>query len=450
MSKIQSYDALARDVAMEINLGGFRLDKEDLAAVLEGMSRKNLDTLRERVLYHSKDFFGLPFDCNNYERLAEFSSFAERECDEWFKGIRSQEDLGLEKASGSLADEVFNEDRGKYFLFSCGAVRRCTKATRSIEWGDDGLKYVMEVPENKVPKALASLLLSSAGENRMKGREVDFVTYFSLPEGRVDKLRDVNNEGHLEFVLEDGKSVSFNDIVIDFMDLIIPVLQDELDEQRCRLYNKKIASDNRKELFIRKADMLIDSFGKRVASDFLYDQIELHPFDSSSGEKMFVRRSTYYPLQKKTYYVVFIKPEGGSVVSNLDILTPTESSFCIEAMDREMELQTKRQAFCDGIHLENGPKVFVPTLEIPDGTVTVQDIFLSQDGDLMVSGLPGGAKDSKSVTFPMSWLTDKGIDAVKRSTDLAVSRLLAEQYPRPDLGTKKSADKSAKIVRGIE
>lgn len=442
-----SYDTLARDVAMEICLGGFRFDEEDLSALLEGMSRKDLDRIRERVLYHCPDFSPVPFRTGNND----YTAFAERESHRWFDGIRSQEDLGLSKPNAVIGDEPFYEDRGKYFLFDGGAVRCCTKATRTVEWGPDGLNFIFEIPFDKVPRAIASLLLSSAGERRMRGQEVDFITYFSLPEGRVDKLRD-RGDGKLEFVLDGGDSMPFQAVVQDEPERIIGLLQDELDEQRCRLYNEKASVQNRKELFRSKADILFDSFGQRIVKDFMYDRVELHPVDLPNGTHRYLERDVndLADNKDKAYYVYNVVDGGGCVQTNINLLSQKELESLISDMDNEMELRTRENALVSGIDIENGPSVVVPMTDIPEGTVVVKSVFLSDDGELMCSGLPGGRADARPVSFPMDWLSDKGVAVVKEFTDAKVRSLLSE-YPRPELAKEKAVRKSGKASsRGID
>lgn len=127
---------LARDVAMEILLGGFRLDEEDFAMALGRVTRLELKLFENCMRYHAVDFGYMPEGGNA-------KVFFEKELDVWTTKVQFSEDCSVRDAFRFLKSL---EDRGKWFKVQDG-FRKCTEDSviSMVSFGRDVLDAGGEV-----------------------------------------------------------------------------------------------------------------------------------------------------------------------------------------------------------------------------------------------------------------------------------------------------------------
>lgn len=442
--KTFSLDVLARDVAFEICLGGDRFGPDDLALMLEGITITDLETFRKRVVYHAGDFgYGVPF---GEARDQQLRIFVEKESISWCSYVKTAESLGFDTTSRKSWFEglTLNEDRGKYFLFTGGYVRRCEKATREVAWGEaaTGSSLVMELPKEKVPKAICSLILCNYGKNTMSGRECTCVGYMNIPEGRVNKIVE-QGEGNLTFVLETGETMDVRKVFERHPDATISALMDELDEQACYAFNLRREASNKKEELRNKANILINRFGGRVKVDFLYDEVMLHPLQRNNGEQMYLRRQVndLAPAGSLGLFLYRKTASGGAVMTNLDRLDSKEVLSLISVLDCEMAIRQDVDDVRYGIDFENGPKVFVPMEGAKSATFIVDSVFLTPGGEIALSVRQDGIENAPQRNVPFVYLTDRGVEAVCKATEEVMRRNMNLDKVQKEEKTEKKPKK---------
>lgn len=431
-----NYDVIARDLAFEIHLGGDRFDAEDLHEVLRGIPQKDLDTFRSRVLYHAKDF--VPDE-------PRFHAFAERQVDSWLSGVETAEMLGRKVRGSWFRPEDFHEDRGKNFLMDDGSVRRCEKATAESAWGPKVREHVLrEMTDREVVEYNADWLLSTYGKERDGVKEYDFISPCFVPEGRVCSMTK-DGDGvtlRIESDALGSVSMSLKDFYSDWPAMAAGALAYEIDE---RIYRDvQEASIRRQDVsdFKVKAGELIDKEGVRVASDFLYDEVELA---SSAKGRIVVRRDVDDSSDHHQFYVFVETPEGRTMTRVSEDVDAGLLSRVSALMDERLaalvpveSMESGMVVSDDRVYFSDGPVVSVPLFEdeaaLPS-RMKVRSIYSDAEGDVIVDGLLVGMEEKGIQAFWLSSLPDKSVKAVREASDRALA-LFEKHEPAAQLGKK--------------
>lgn len=431
-----NYDVIARDLAFEIHLGGDRFDAEDLHEVLRGIPQKDLDTFRSRVLYHAKDF--VPDE-------PRFHAFAERQVDSWLSGVETAEMLGRKVRESWFRPGTLHKDRGKNFLMDDGSVRRCEKATAESAWGPKVREHVLkEMTDRDVVEYNADWLLSTYGKERDGVKEYDFISPCFVPEGRVCSMTK-DGDGITLRIDSDALgsvSMSLKDFYSDWPAMAFGALAYEVDERVYR--DVQEASIRRQDVsdFKAKAGELIDKEGVRVASDFLYDEVELA---SSAKGRIVVRRDVDDLSDHHQFYVFVETPEGRTttrVSEDVDAgLLSRVSSLMDERLAALAPVETMESGMVvsdDRVYFSDGPVVSVPLFEdeaaLPS-RMKVRSVYSDNDGDVIVDGLLVGMEEKGIQAFWLSSLPDKSVKAVREASDRALA-LFEKHEPAAQLGKK--------------
>lgn len=432
-----NYDVIARDLAFEIHLGGDRFDAEDLHEVLRGIPQKDLDTFRSRVLYHAKDF--VPDE-------PRFHAFAERMVDSWLSGVETAEMLGRKVRESWFRPETLHEDRGKNFLMDDCSVRRCEKATAESAWGPKVREHVLkEMTDREVVEYNADWLLSTYGKERDGVKEYDFISPCFVPEGRVCSMTK-DGDGftlRLDSDALGSVSMSLKDFYSDWPAMAFGAMAYEVDERVYR--DVQEASIRRQDVsdFKAKAGELIDKEGVRVASDFLYDEVELV---SNGKGRIVVRRDVDDLSDRHRFYIFTESPSGVRAVTSVseDVdagLLSRVSALMDErlaALDPVESMESGMLVSDDRVYFSDGPVVSVPLFEdeaaLPS-RMKVRSIYTGDDGGLMVDGLLVGMEGKGVQVFSLSSMSDKSVKAVREASDSALA-LFEKREPAVQLGRK--------------
>lgn len=182
--KMNDVDRLARDVAFEIILGGDRFDPSDVAQQLDGLSRPELGLFKKRVEYHAVDF--APEEMRTPD-------FVGRMIEAWTKDVRLSDGTGIREAFSAAYNR---QERGLWFRFDDGSVRRCDRAVTDAMWRGGELARMDPKPLSAAEAACikADALISRYGtEVRRDGwyEEVSLDSFSMNPDGdRVSVMRD--------------------------------------------------------------------------------------------------------------------------------------------------------------------------------------------------------------------------------------------------------------------
>ena len=431
-----NYDAIARDLAFEIHLGGDRFDAEDLHEVLRGIPQKDLDVFRSRVLYHAKDF--VPDE-------PRFHAFAERQVDSWLSGAETAEMLGRKVRESWFRPEDFHEDRGKNFLLDDGSVRRCEKATAESEWGPKVREHILrEMTDREVFEHNADWLLSSYGKQRNGVIEYDFVSPCFVPEGRVSSMKKDGDAIVLSVVSDALGTISMplKDFYSDWPAMAAGALAYEVDERVYR--DVQEASIRRQDVldFKAKAGELIDREGVRVALDFLYDEVEL---TSSAKGRIAIRRDVDDLSDHHQFFIFVETPEGrtmtrvsedadAGLLSRVSALMD-ERLFASVSVDSALSLHSDRVVFSDG------PVVSVPFFAddaASPSRMKVRSIYSDDEGEVIVDGKLVGMEEKGYQSFWLSSLPDKSVKVLRESLDGSLA-LFEKREPAAQLGKKAAA-----------
>ena len=235
--KMNSVDSMARDIAMECILGGDRFDPQDVADMLGPVSRTEAELLKKRIAYHAEDFAPPEF------RPKEF---LDKEIAAWTGALSVREDdFSIRPAYSEM---TAREDRGKWFRFSDGKIRRCEKAVASAMWPERSLGSE-NLPERisslEAAEYKADALISSYGseiERDDKYEYMDVKSYGSSAEGSFMKIYrnvDILAEHPLQhlFLLEsdhpEGKPiVTFDSLPDGELDRLCGILDTELSVRK--------------------------------------------------------------------------------------------------------------------------------------------------------------------------------------------------------------------------
>ena len=257
-------DILARDIAIEVNLGGFRLGPEDLADRLDGVNPADLDAFMKRVRYHSVDF--APAGRRNDP---QFLRWLDSHLGVWERSVRT---VG-ERQEGYVSPlSKLPEDRGRYFLFPDGEVRICGKATSDIAWGsrDKGDLPLVPLQDADVVTYYCNVLCDKFGKEQGP-KELRFLTdgFSERPLGHVVKV-EARGDGFVFVVDADGDLSRHGPEDFNRRKLI-SILEDELQAQR----ERKMTLEEFRNDVRSVANDLVDYAGQRTRKDSLYDEVEL-------------------------------------------------------------------------------------------------------------------------------------------------------------------------------
>lgn len=409
MRTVSVIDSLARDVAFEIQLGGDRFDASDLARVLEGIGKDDLEVFRSRVMLHSKDF--APSNPNN-ER------FVSKELDYWLSGVRTSESMG-KGPTDWFANENLSDDKGKYFLFYNGSVLKCEKATAQAMWGDEVKDIAKEMTTFEVAERYYDMLDEKDGF---------FVSYSGLPEGRIVSIG--KEYGEKGFHFEDGSFVSLDMAVRSHPSIVIDILESETEE---RLYREvALAQVRRQDVsdFRLKAGQLIDCAGERVMRDFLYDQAVVRSNESGT---VYVCRDVD-DLRDHSELGMSILVVSGKTRKLTSVTEDIDAGFLnkvSEAVDDRLKEVMTQNGFLLGngrVDFPDGPVVNmqyvdwdgrcftqmkVDSLQTDEaGLMVVVGRYVNQDGEL-----------GDQLTYPLSKLSDKSVWKIREATGSVLNLL---------------------------
>jgi len=147
-------DSVARNMAFELALGGDRFGPEDIQEMLGNFSLGELNLLRNRVIYHAVDF----------DPVGVSDGFIGRAFDSWGLSPTCPEPSRLGKDYLELSER---KDRGLWFRFNDGSLRKCRKAVREAMWGS-GVLSGLSSPDPLSPigaaKVMAGGLIDRYGE----------------------------------------------------------------------------------------------------------------------------------------------------------------------------------------------------------------------------------------------------------------------------------------------
>ena len=418
-----SLDSLARDVAFEIELGGDRLEPADLREMLNGISRAKLDLFRRRVEYHAVDFYPpLPFP--GAEADAQNAAFVRKYLDMWTDGVVTAEDLGVQlEASPFLVAP--REDRGVFFLFPDGDVRRCTKATREAMWPkEDAL--VMEHLKPLPAEQAVEVLVGNLRRQFAPDRDSLLLAFpFDVPDGSGRCVGISFGKEGFSFVGGDGSKVDVR--ALDDAALA-DILIREVEEHRCLEQNRFLEKGSMLGYLRARVDALLDRFGERVMLDFPYDVVVVGDRESDgvavSPERIMRSVDDLNP-DRRSYAVVGPEGEPSARWAYFETLDYERATALLRRVDREMEYRISSELLLDGIRLENGPVVCVPFAATGERMLKVQSVFTYNGTDLLVSGLPDGCEDAPSRVMRLSSLSDNGVAAVRRATDMKMAEIMA-------------------------
>lgn len=130
---VTDFDLNARDIAFEVNLGGDRFDRDDVAALLDGVTPEQLTAFKRRVYYHSVDFAP--------DRGYSDERFLLKAVDSICSAVRTGDGLkGFPDMYALPCDrnKWFRRDDGRYFM--------CRKATRWANWTPEQLQRLGKDP----------------------------------------------------------------------------------------------------------------------------------------------------------------------------------------------------------------------------------------------------------------------------------------------------------------
>jgi len=432
-------DALARDVAMEINLGGFRLDPDDLADVLSGISRSDLDIFRSRVRYHSVDFAPA-----GREDDAHYLAWLEKSIDGFLSGVKPK-DNSESKGPGWFEGEKLYEDRGKYFLLMTGVIERCEKASRYAMWGTsaaDSLKPV-EVPSAKVNESLASLLLKRYGDGKDL---VSFMTESETPEGRIVGIYAVKDKAYLSLAVSpDGEAapkmknipVSSLDVEDGFGKCVYECFVQEMDVRRQADAAERLDTDSLRSEISSICHDLIDLHGYRVQADSLYDRFELEG-DADGKYRYFIDRKVddLADSEKLPLYLVYT-PESGNGLSR----TAFGSLDRKELDNLYRRIKKMRMLSLNGRFGMSVPLYAPVRVELFEGSTVMATRVASENGKLSVIGK--SEKTLRTVAVPLNMLKPGSVDRLCKATEsmLDATRPKIESLERTRAALKAELDR---------
>ena len=133
MFDLKNLDAVARDVAMEIQVGGDRFSPADICEMLSGMPERDRQTFRERVLLHCRDF--APY-------RPEYYNYAFKAVEPWIDAIETAESLGRKPEKFWFDGVELRDDKWLFLTFDDGSVEFCPKSDRRSVFPEERLSHV--------------------------------------------------------------------------------------------------------------------------------------------------------------------------------------------------------------------------------------------------------------------------------------------------------------------
>ena len=156
--KMNDVDRLARDVAFEIILGGDRFEPSDVAAHLDGISRPEMGLFKKRVEYHTVDF--APEEMRTPD-------FVGRMVEGWTQGVRLSDGAGIREAFSAAYNR---QERGLWFRFDDGSVRRCDRAVTDAMWNGEELARMDPKPLSAAEAAVGERRAALDEARAFKGK----------------------------------------------------------------------------------------------------------------------------------------------------------------------------------------------------------------------------------------------------------------------------------------
>lgn len=429
----KNLDAVARDIAIEIHLGGDRFGSEDIAAILEGIPRADLDMMRSRIHAHAEDYYP-PFSRYSKE---ESRKFTEDGIDHFFSAVRTAEDLGRQPGESWFKGVNLRNDRGKIFLLPDGTITECPRLTRESAWDGDGGKAV---EESSVDEALQSYI-SSVMLIHPK---------FRTPEDLVFMSGD--NTVSLEFKSSDRTwQVSQSDTENPLSPL-------QLFRAVKAHFDSKVKVEEEKFRSLRAmCDHLIDGYSHEVLRDFPLQEVELSCMSlDGCRAPFFLTRDIdeLTPVEERYLRVSGISesdPKGiRRKIIPFDMLSPDQVNTLRFSVERTLLSCMERSALTEGVKIEP----VVVTFEDIFGQshqMKANYIFDRQDGQgPMVCGFDPETKNPL-MNISVSSLSSKNIHDINRNVSVVMNNLLGEWIGKGhSAASKKSQEKPAKKVRGVE
>lgn len=418
-------DDFARDIAFEIQLGGDRFGPDDVRDILRGIPRKDLQEFRDRIEYHAVDFAPV-FIVDNNEFVREY-------IDKWLSGVQTAETLGVEPQI-RFSSEGLLRDRGEFFVCpDLGHdVVRCPVATRYLAWQKDGRpREVVDLYRKVTPAQACDLLVEklfkdfASGKDRIELLSMDFPMM-----GRAKALTRQGDKLLVEFV--EGVPAPLLSVAAKDGNLADELIR-ELDEQTCNEHNLIHGKGDYLQLLRKRADVLLDNYGSRVRSDFLYDDVDVvdHLSTESALPRITIRRSVDdLSPDSRSHYVLYT---AGGVKKMVEFgsLSFEKAREIGARIDDELEYRVTAEFLTEGLVLENGPMVCIPFASNGNATMVVDSVFSYNGEVLMVSGRPGGDREAAPKVMRLDELSDNGVQAVRNATDNAIRRILANSEVEP-------------------
>lgn len=436
-------DDFARDIAVEIQLGGDRFGPGDVEDILRGIPRRDLQAFRERIEYYAVDY-----DCGT-AFMAGNASFVKEYVDKWLSGVETAEKLGVQPQVRFSAEGLLR-DRGEFFVCPDAGhdVVRCPVATRYLAWQKDGRpREIVDLYRRVTPEQACDLLLDklfkefAPGKDRLDVLSVDFPMA-----GRAKAFVRRGDELLVEFV--EGVAAPLSEFCSRDGNLADELIR-EVEEQRCNEHNLVRSHGDLLRLVRKRADVLLDSYGTRVRSDFLYDEVDVVDRISTgiALPKVTIRRDVNdLSPEFRNHYVVSTVNGVGRMTEFGSLPYEAVRGICAR-IDNELEFRMTSELLTEGLVLENGLMVCLPFAPSGNATMVVDSVFSYNGEVLMVSGRPGGRSDAAPKVVRLDELSDSGVSAVRSATDNAIRRILSANDVETVRKMREQRDRSAGAVK---
>lgn len=437
----------ARDLAFEINLGGDRLDRSDVRAYLCGIPSSDLATLGERILVHSGDFV------RSGKYMASDLAFVSRMIPQWLDGVKTAESLGEEAKSSWFKDIDVSRSKGMYFVFDDGRILLCDKATVRAAWGREASKHIIKMMSPKEAALhYADVFVSHYGHNVNGEKRAEFITNCSLPYGSPLCLS--GKDGKYDFIVrtspDEKERIPFEKLYDACPYEVFDLVNHELDERLMREIGEREIKRQDVRDFRLRANALIDRTGERVRGDFLWDQVLV---ESNDKGEIYVRRSVDDLSEKDALSLyVYVKTPSGSSMSLVS------EDYDAGALRRLDDIVCKRLSEIPGndvlsvdagrIDFKDGPLVYIPEYD-ENGPLRmkVESVYEDYEGNTVVHGIVRSSGGEFRTFYPLSILSDKGVQAVREASEAALG-ILQKKEPRPEIAREQKGTLSVKKTAG--
>ena len=408
MFKNYDLEDLARDVAFEIELGGDRLGPDDVHQILQGIGEKELEVFSSRVKLHALDFS----PSNLFS-----TDFTERMVKMWLKDVVTAENLGRKPESfyGKLE---LSDDRGYYFVFDDGSVKRCTSATARGMWGKDACSRIIKKMDLSEACRFCFDRLFGDGPVYTEIGSSDFISYCGLPEeGRI--ISAEKNGDFRSFRMEDGSEVSLDSVLVKYPSVVMDIIDYESDERVYREVTEMSVRRSDLSDFKTKCNELIDVAGTRVKADFLYDEALLV---KGAKDSVYIRRDVDDLNDDKRLYIFTTGASGNRILSvTEDIDAGIVSSLLEPLYARLEEVREEIGVSLSGQRMDfkkDAPVVHA----LYEGAMVpmkVKSVQGNDNGMAMVSGtvMGDGPLAGHEVSVSLNCLSDKSLKTLRVATD---------------------------------